>query len=286
MKISNERFELEIINRGGEIQSFFDKKKKVEYMWQGDEKYWTGKNPTLFPIVSGLANHGYDVDGQHFEMKNHGFIRISDMICIEETTNKITMELKANEFTLEQYPYNFKFHTQYELIDNKIIITYIVLNKGKKAMPFSLGCHPGFNCPIEKNEKFSDYKLVFPMKENATQLVMDLTKTNEPEQVKRSFEEIKLNYADFEKYSTLLYKDIVSPYVDLVGPKHSIRVSCYGFKYLAVWTPDKAPFICIEPWHGHGDFTKTPVEFSKREDTIILNPGKEWKTSYSIEILD
>ncbi|MEG2685226.1 MAG: aldose 1-epimerase family protein, partial [Erysipelotrichaceae bacterium] len=162
MKISNERFELEIINRGGEIQSFFDKKKKVEYMWQGDEKYWTGKNPTLFPIVSGLANHGYDVDGQHFEMKNHGFIRISDMICIEETTNKITMELKANEFTLEQYPYNFKFHTQYELIDNKIIITYIVLNKGKKAMPFSLGCHPGFNCPIEKNEKFSDYKLVFP----------------------------------------------------------------------------------------------------------------------------
>ena len=52
MIIENEKVRLEVVEHGGEIQSFYDLTHQLEFMWQGDAAFWSGKNPSLFPMVS------------------------------------------------------------------------------------------------------------------------------------------------------------------------------------------------------------------------------------------
>ena len=55
---------------------------------------------------------------------------------------------------------------------------------------------------------------------------------------------------------------------------------------VGIWSPPKkqAPFVCIEPWHSHGDFEKNDVPFEKREGTMSLAPGRIFTTAYAVTI--
>ena len=77
-----------------------------------------------------------------------------------------------------------------------------------------------------------------------------------------------------------------SPYLTLSGPKkHGVRISITGYPYLAIWTAKKdAPFICLEPWYGHADFSKVEEDFYHREGTMLLSTGKIFTTSYTIQV--
>ena len=52
---------------GGELISY--KKDGKEYVWTGDEKYWTGRAPALFPFVSALKDGKSEIDGKECVMK-------------------------------------------------------------------------------------------------------------------------------------------------------------------------------------------------------------------------
>lgn len=281
MIIENEKYRLEVVEKGGEIQSFFDKENQLEYMWQGDAAYWSGKNPSLFPMVSNTWTKDYEWHGKRYAMKNHGLVRYEHLKCVKHTENEIVMELHENEETLKQYPFKFTFQINYRLNGNRLDVVYHITNDSNEKMPFSFGLHPGFNCPLLEGESFTDYKLVFPQDENAKQLAFH----GHHEIIDRSFKEIPLTYELIEEYATLVYKDIKSPYVELVGPKHKVRVSCMGYPFLAFWTAKKgAPFICIEPWYGHADFEEVKCSFDQREGTFNLEPHKSFTTSYFIEL--
>lgn len=281
MIIENEKYRLEVIARGGEIQSFYDKENDLEYMWQGDEAYWGGKNPSLFPMVSNTWTKDYEWHGQKYAMKNHGLVRYEELTCVKHTENEIVMELHENETTLKQYPFRFTFQISYRLNGNRLDVVYHITNQSKEVMPFGFGLHPGFNCPLCADESFTDYKLVFPQDEEVDQISLP----QGLQVFKQAFKEIPLNYDLFEKYATLIYKNIKSPYVELVGPKHKVRVSCLGYPFLAFWTSKRgAPFVCIEPWYSHGDFEAVDCRFDQREGTINLKPNESFTTSYFIEL--
>lgn len=281
MIIENEKFRLEVVEKGGEIQSFFDKENQLEYMWQGDAAYWGGKNPSLFPMVSNTWTKDYEWQGKRYAMKNHGLVRYENLKCVKHTADEIVMELHENEETLKRYPFKFTFQINYRLNGNRLDVVYHITNDSDETMPFSFGLHPGFNCPLLQGESFTDYKLVFPQDENVKQLAFH----GHHEIIDRSFKEIPLSYELIEEYATLVYKGVKSPYVELVGPKHKVRVSCLGYPFLAFWTAKKgAPFICIEPWYGHGDFEEVDCSFDQREGTFNLEAHKRFTTSYFIEL--
>ena len=68
---------------------------------------------------------------------------------------------------------------------------------------------------------------------------------------------LNLNYELF-KGDALVFDDLKSDEVTICSKKSSkkITVQAKDFPYWGIWTPDKggAPFLCIEPWHGHADF--------------------------------
>lgn len=285
MKLENSRYEVTFTNKGGEILSFTDKETNLQYMYQGDTEYWGGKNPTLFPIVGNTFSGTYTIDGKEYSMKNHGLIRYSELECVKNDGKSVVFELKANEETLSQYPFDFTYQVEYTLVDNKLNIVYTIKNNGKEEMPFNFGLHPGFNCPLEEGETFEDYKIVFDEEEQMQQLVFDVTREKAHEYQNVTLKELPCDYALYEKYATIIYKGFKSDYVTLVGPKHSVRVSQKGFPYVAFWTSKAgAPFVCLEPWFGHSDFEETGKDFYHREGTMILQSEDVFVTSYSIEI--
>ena len=254
MKIANERYEMTFCEKGGEMTSFRDKQTGIQYLYQGDSEYWSGKNPTLFPIVGNTHSGTYEIDGKQYAMKNHGLIRYATLTCIEQTEDSITFECTDSEETRKQYPFSFCYHITYYLEGNRCTITYHITNTDDRDMPFTFGLHPGFRKQpvIKKAVKVKDIQLSYPW------LI-------EP--------------------ATVIYEGCKSTHVTLQGKEHGVKVSIAGYPYLAFWTPqEKAPFICIEPWYGHTDFTCEPIDFSHREGMMNLSAGKTFTTSYTIEV--
>ena len=84
---------------------------------------------------------------------------------------------------------------------------------------------------------------------------------------------------------TILFEYPKSAFVTLTNGKHGVKVGVVGYRWLAFWTKMDAPYICIEPWHSHGDFTKVDVPFEQREGTTLLDPDHSYTTSYYIELV-
>lgn len=285
MKLENERYVVTFTTKGGEIESFTDKQTGIQYMWQGDPAFWSGKNPTLFPIVGNTLSKTYKIDGKSYEMKNHGLIRYATLKEKEAGEDQVVMELDSDEATLKQYPFPFHYEISYKLDNNKLMIIYHITNTGEEDMPFTFGLHPGFNCPLCEGEHFEDYKLVFSNPEHLKQLVFDLDK-KQPYEIKEvDLQEIPCDYDLIERYATLVYEGAKSAYVTLQGKEHGVHVSLVGYPYVAFWTPKHgAPFICLEPWYGHADFSEVKEDFYHREGTMILSAKKSFTTSYTIEV--
>lgn len=286
MKLQNDRYEVTFVNKGGEIQCFTDKQTGIQYMWQGDEANWSGKNPSLFPIIGNTFSKTYEIDGKEYAMNNHGLIRGLDLTCVKDDGEEVIMELCSDEDTLAKYPFPFHYEISYRLQDNRLTITYRITNTGDQEMPFTFGLHPGFNCPLTSDECFEDYTLKFSSLEDFEQLIFDPTKETPYTLEKIQLQEIPCDYDLIEKYATLVYKHPKSSYMTLEGKQgHGVHVSLSGYPYIAIWTAKQgAPFICIEPWYGHGDFSKVEVDFYHREGTMILSPNKTFTTAYTIEV--
>lgn len=286
MKLENERYEVTFTTKGGEIQSFTDKQTGIQYMWQGDDMYWSGKNPSLFPIVGNTYTKDYKINGKIYAMKNHGLIRYADLQVKQVNKDSLVMELNSNEQTLLQYPFPFHYEIMYRLVNDTLTITYHITNTGNEEMSFTFGLHPGFRCPLCEDESFEDYQIQFSQPEYMQQLVFD-KEFKKPYQLEnRHLQTIPCDYALFEQYATVIYKHPKSTHVTLKGRKgYGVEISIVGYPYFAIWTPKRnAPFICLEPWYGHADFSNLDVAFQNREGMMELSPGKTFTTSYTIRV--
>ncbi len=270
-EMKNELAYVSVCEHASEITSFMDLASKTEYMWQGDPKYWKGRNPTLFPMVGSTWDKVLHIKGSEYVTGNHGFGRNSDFTCTEHTGDCIVMELKDSPETLRQYPYHFVLTNKYELNGKKLKITTSVKNTNEEVMPFNLGYHPAFNCPIGEYGSYEDYRLTWNHEETyrvGSKYVKDVRET-------------QLDPDDLHK--TLIITAPESDVYSLTNGEHGVRVYAAGYPWVAFWSPH-APFVCIEPWHSHTDFEETKVPFEEREGTLKLGPGEVFSTFYTIEI--
>ena len=264
--LKNDFVLVEIDEYASEIHHFQSLATGLEYMWQGDPKYWQGRNPTLFPMV-GKTWQGYLlIKGQKYQMNNHGFARHSQFHCIQHDDHHLIMELNDSEETWTQYPYHFNLQIDYQLVNKKLCINYAIKNNSLELMPFHFGLHPAFNWPIDENDNPDDYRL----------------ELSHPEMVNGHLTtSLKLDREALAK--TIILTAPQSTYTKLSNGRHFVKVEHPHFPWLAFWSPH-APFVCIEPWYSHTDFKANNLAFDKREGCITLDIDETWKCSYSIEI--
>lgn len=268
--LENEVAYLKISTKAAEITSFINKANAKEYMWQGNPKFWSGRNPILFPQVGNMWKKSYEAKGKTYKMGNHGFARHSEFTLVSQNDNQIILELKDNEDTYNEYPYHFNLKVSYTLVGLRLNIDYQITNLDEDVMPFGFGLHPAFNCPIDNTENYEDYHIKFDQKEEHELVQGDI---------------LPLTRDLFIKSPTVLLKGHNSNEVTLTNNKHSLKVGVKDFDILAIWTPSDAPFVCIEPWMSIGDTKESHIDFEKREYMLRLNPNCKYNKGYFIEII-
>lgn len=286
--LKNDLAVVEIKKLGAEVVSFKKNENDCEYMWNGDEKYWSGKAPVLFPIVCAVNNGKIKVDGQMYKVGNHGFARKSEFELVEESDTKAIYRLSYDENTLSMYPFKFNLYICYTLEENKLQIDYKVENVDNKEMYFQIGTHPGFNCPLDKNDKFENYYLQFECNETLERLFM-----NDANVLISGKSEVILENNNILPLTRELFKDGALVFRNMNSKKvvlrsktsdKSVTLSYENLSYMGLWQAKDANFVCIEPWHGIADEDNFNGEFKEKEMIITLEQGTSFECSHTIEI--
>lgn len=288
--LHSENYEVTINRMGAELKSFRTTEGK-EFIWNSDPAFWMRSSPLLFPTIGNVRNNETRFDGVSYPLPKHGFCKDSEFTPVDVSADKVTFVLNANEETLAVYPFRFSLALTYELKGNMLHMTYTVTNTDSKDMPYHIGAHPGFMCPLESDEDFSDYQLVFEKEEALVATPYDLDNlcfySDRQMTYAANSTTLPLNKEMF-KNDAIFFPNIVSRSVRLehATRKHGIRVDYPDFRTIAFWTPigGKAPFLCIEPWNGSAIYDDEDDNFtSKRNlETLAPNASKSYRLTISL----
>lgn len=282
IQLSNDSFLISINTKGAELNSIKDLATQTEYIWDGNPKFWGKHSPVLFPIVGALKNDCYQFEGKTYSLSRHGFARDFEFEMIEKTANSIAFSLHENESTLSKYPFQFELQIKYQLLDNKLIISYLVNNNSNLKTPFCIGAHPAFSLP----KSFERHSIEF---EKDEALLTHELENNVFSGVTRNIplinSKLPLQYSLFEK-DALVFKSIQSKSITILDDENPLlKVNYSDFSSLGIWTVANAPFICIEPWIGFADSATSNGNLFEKENGVVLEPKTEFTASFSIEIL-
>ncbi|MEG0614866.1 MAG: aldose 1-epimerase family protein [Oscillospiraceae bacterium] len=287
--IKNGEVSAKIDTFGAQLSSFKDA--EFEYLWQGDEKFWLGQAPVLFPCVGGLRNGKTQFGGKEFSMKRHGVAKFCEFSVAESSETAVTFLLKSNAETLKSYPFEFEFFVKFELFGKKLVQTYLVKNVGNAVMPFAVGGHPAFNCPTFGESDFADCVVEFEQNETVHCPLVSM-ETGLIDFQNRGFSlnnEKTINLRHDLFYSdALVFDSLKSNSVKFYGihSKKGIKAEFGDFKYLGIWSGvNNAPFLAIEPWSGCATCTDEDDDFAKKRGITLLEPNKTAEFSFSMEIL-
>ena len=286
-EIKNEHIKAKIKSFGAELNSLQKIDEDLEYMWQGDSKYWNRHSPILFPIVGRLKNDSYTYQNQKYNMTQHGFARDKEFEVIKNEVDFIEFRLKSDEKTLEIYPFSFELYLSYKLEKNSLIVSYKVINKSDDKMLFSIGAHPAFNWTLKEDEKKENYFLEFEnIKETKRYFLNDKGLVYDSVDLKIIDNKIALNEELF-KNDALVFEDLNIKTLTLKNSinENYIKLNFENFPYLGIWSkPTGAPFICIEPWFGVADDENSNQNLEDKEGLISLEKNEIFSCFYSIQI--
>src|SRR4030088_3567669 len=126
--IRNEHIVAEISPHGAELIRLQDREGK-DLLWNGCEKWWTGRAPLLFPIVGRLPNDTALVDGKTFPMRQHGFARNKQFSVVGGSVSECTFRLTSDDETRQQFPFDFVLDVAFVVEDATLRIGATVFNK-------------------------------------------------------------------------------------------------------------------------------------------------------------
>ena len=287
--IENDDIQVKISSLGAEMMSIFNKENAGEYLWQGDESYWSGRAPVMFPICGRLYDGKYTYLGKEYTMPNHGIARASEFSLSSCSGDRITLTLKSSEETKKHYPFDFIFNVTFKLARNTLEITYEVKNIDAGDIIFAVGGHPAFNVPINNEGAFEDYYVEFGNACNAMRV--DFSPkcfcTKDDKLFKQGgTKRIDLSHNLFDDDAIFLYN--IDKTITLKSDKynHKVRLKFERMKYVGLWHMPKtdAPYICIEPWSSIPANEGVVDNLLTKEEMIHLPSGYTYKNSYTITI--
>jgi galactose mutarotase-like enzyme len=290
--LENSSLSITVKEHGAELASITDVKTGTQYMWNADPAYWGKSSPVLFPAVGSMKDHSFTYQGKTYTLPHHGFARDMDFVLKERTATTLWFSLKANEDTLQKYPFDFVLECGYELQDRNVKVMWKVLNKDTSTMYFSIGAHPAFVCPLDKEGQQSDYYFQFDNQEPIHYMLIDenalMVKKPWDEQYILSTNQglCQIDPHMFDLDALIIENDQCHS-VALVTPDQKPYITVkFDAPLFGLWSPagKNAPFICIEPWYGRCDATDFNGNLEEREWGNSLEAGKEFEAAYTIEI--
>lgn len=290
--LENEQLRVKVKEEGAELCSLQHKKNGLEYLWQADPAVWARHAPVLFPIVGRLKDNRYQYEGKTYTMGQHGFARDHQWELEASRPGQLVFLLKETAKSLQHYPFSFELRTIYSLEGDTLSVAYEVKNINEGEMPFSIGAHPGFRCPLQEGEAYEDYYLRFEKEESLNrQLLTDGLRNGKTSPVPlQNGRELPLDTSLF-KSDAIVLEGVASSWLELRSRNHAhgLRFTMEGFPYLGIWTkPGNHEFICLEPWHGVADKLEAEniaaTDIRQKEGIRILPGGEKFRCRFEITL--
>ncbi|MBE7034204.1 MAG: aldose 1-epimerase family protein [Ruminococcaceae bacterium] len=266
---------------GAELKSII--KDNTQRLWQGDPRWWNGQAPLLFPICGCLSEGRYLHKGVSYDLPMHGFGRRSVFEVESADNTKAVFLLKSDVETLKVYPFEFELRVIYELKENRISITYVVINKTDGEMYFSVGSHEAYNC----EGKTEDYEMFFENNEPLVNYLLDGPLLNgKTENMEYTNGALTFTDEKFKELDTYIFLNTESKKVTLKkkGSDKSISVEFSGIDNLLIWKEPGSEFFCIEPWCGLPDYVGEVKEISQKPAINKLEKNAVFQQTHTIII--
>lgn len=268
--LNNNNLYVEIAELGAEIRKV--KFGGKERFWNGDEKYWTGVAPVLFPVCGAFLDDKFTFEGKEYTLPKHGFTRESLFSVESATDTSATLLLKDTPETFKNYPWHFEFRVTFTLEGNNIVVFYDVKNTSENDMYYSAGAHEAYLC----ENGIEEYDIIFEQDETLFNYELEgsaLLGTKTP--ILKDSKVFPL-YDKYFETDALVFKDVKSRFVTLRNrvTGEEVSVNFEGFDYFLLWHKYGAPYICIEPWAGICSTKGDNIDITKKEGMIKLPSGK------------
>lgn len=262
-----------------------------EYLWQGDAEHWSGQAPVCFPIVGVLPGDTGTAFGKPCCMKRHGIARISPFEVVQRHSNSIVFVQNSSDETRKAFPFDYRLEIKYTVIGASVTTEYTITNTGTERMPFVIGGHPAFICPLNEEESFEDYKVIFdrPM----TKRVLRPDHNTGLVDVERRYDAlhdsdtIHLTHDLFEENDAMIFDNIESKCATLIGPKgNGIKIEYQDMANLLLWSAcNRADFVALEPWTGISTCSDESSRIEGKRGMTVLNPDETVSFKFRITML-
>lgn len=281
-RLANDYLSIDVSALGAELQAVKTADGR-DWLWNGDAAWWTGRSPILFPMVGKAPDNRPTIDGQAYEMNQHGFARRSEFTLAASTDRMCRYELTASEATRKVYPFEFGLALTYSLNERTLEVVAEVENRDTRTMPFGFGYHPAFLWPLPGAAGKPHTITLANGGEPALVRVEDgLIK---PRAYASPFTagRLTLDHAQYDA-DAMIFPDGAGhalTYAAEDGP--ALTFTFENLPNLALWQKPGAPFICIEPWHGMAALVGGSDDLAKRPYSTLLAPGATARFAFTVE---
>lgn len=287
VEIKSENVKVQCLLEGAMLHSLV--KDEVEYLWQGDKKYWAGQAPVCFPITGVLRDSKAVAFGKPCEMKRHGVARINPFEIREQGANFVSFIQNSSEETKKAFPFDYSLEIRYTVLKNSVITRYTVKNTGKDRLPFVIGGHPAFNCPLESGEKFEDYTVEFSGAVNQKCLRPDvetgLVDISKRYDVLDAPNKINLDHSLFD-LDAMVFDNIKPKSAVLSAGGRGVKIDYQDFDNLLVWSSSNGGnFVALEPWTGISTCSDEDSVFENKRGMTVLEPDCEASFAFKITLI-
>lgn len=251
--IENDHLKISVNTQGAELYSLYSKKTNIEYLWQGNPEFWTGRAYNLFPFIGRMFENYFCYDGETYPSRAHGLARYFEFVLEKQTENSLIFLFKDNEETHKEYPFAFEFRVEFILNSAELVTRYEATNTDNRTLICAFGGHPGINIPFTKGE-FEDYYLEF---KNGLHIKRQLLSESDKYMADKAISyplvegcKLPLEHGLFNHDAIIL--EGTEGEVSLKSTKDDRYVSMKydDYAFIGFWQvmKDGAPYICLEPW--------------------------------------
>ena len=296
--IQNEELCATFLAQGAETLSLCDLRTSHEYLWWGDERWWHGTSPILFPITGGMWNGRTLHNGGELRIPKHGFASKCLWRVVAHEAASVTFALSSSDDDVqkyrEAYPFRYEVRVRYTLDGRTLRAEFFVENReAEQTLYFQMGGHPGIALPDWMEPRHPDGYLKL---EGTPRRLLRAGEQGcievEDGMVPRSFP-VPLNDEGLVELRTetlaneaLIFDEQVTGATVLSRDGEPVaRVTSTAPVWL-FWSPQgiPSPFICCEPWYGLPDLQGFEGEISERPYIQSARAGQTWQGGYAVEV--